>query len=73
MIHLPVTYKDLAKFLLPFDNTIYNFTYILTLNSSDKKTKTIIELIIRNNDIYLWHKLRNKLSLNPVLIRFWRS
>ena len=47
MTHL----KDLAKFLHPFNNTIYNFTYILTLNSSDKKTKTITELIIRNNDI----------------------
>ena len=46
MTHL----KDLAKFLHPFNNTIYNFTYILTLNSSDKK-KTIIELVIRNNDI----------------------
>ena len=48
MTHL----KDLAKFLHPFNNTIYNFTYILTLNGSDKKKiKTIIELIIRNNDI----------------------
>ena len=37
MIHLPVTQKDLAKLLLPFNNAIYNFTYILTLNSSDKK------------------------------------
>ena len=59
MSHLLVTYKDLAKFLHPFNNTIYNFTYIyiLTLNSSNKKNNkktkktTIIELIIRNNDI----------------------
>ena len=41
MTHLPVTYKDLAKFLHPFNNTIYNFTYIyiLTLNSSNQKKK----------------------------------
>ena len=52
MTHLLVTYKDLAKFLHPFNNTIYIYIYIyiLTLNSSNKK-KTIIELIIRNNDI----------------------
>ena len=39
MTHLPVNYKDLAKFLHPFNNTVYNFTYILNLNSSDKKKK----------------------------------
>ena len=38
MIHLPVTQKGLAKFLLTFNNAIYNFTYILTLSKGDKTT-----------------------------------
>ena len=39
MIHLPVTLKDLANILHPYNNAIYNFTYILTLNSSDQKNQ----------------------------------
>ena len=36
MTQLPVTYKDLAKFLHPFNNTIYKFTYELWIAAIKK-------------------------------------